>query len=131
MPTLKELEAYFIQYEVRQETIEHDGKSELTQKVYFVEVKNLVDAHGVEFLCPACFNKNAGNCGTHGVICFFRGKVPDSAEPGPGRWDVSGSNLDDLTLSPSVNLDLHTEEYYKQWPNACRWHGFVKNGSAT
>jgi len=71
----------------------------------------LANAQGVLFGCPAC--KGAAS---HSILCWFRGRgVPDSETPGPGRWDVSGTGLDDITLSPSVNV------------NGC-WHGFVRNG---
>lgn len=74
-------------------------------------VDELADAQGVMFLCPLGHD--------HMVDVLFRNRgVPDAATPGPGRWDVSGANLSDLTLSPSVHL-----------PGVgCGWHGWIRNG---
>lgn len=35
-----------------------------------------------------------------------------------------GDSIDDLTLNPSINLDIPGQE------GGCRWHGFVKDGDA-
>jgi hypothetical protein len=83
---------------------------------------DLANAQGVMFLCPKCFGANGGNVGTHRVLSWFRGKgVPDDAKPGPGRWEVEGFGLNDLTLRPSIDLSTS---------GGCDWHGFVTNGSA-
>lgn len=83
-------------------------------------VDTIQEAHGVVFLCPVCFLKNNGPVGTHRVVCWARDRgTPAEAAP-KARWAMSGSCLDDLTLSPSVNL-----------PGGCAWHGFVKNGKVT
>lgn len=81
---------------------------------------NPAEAHGIWFLCPACFATNGGPVGTHGVVCWFRGRVPDSASPGPGRWTIEGSSFENLTLAPSIQL-----------LSGCAWHGFIRNGEAT
>jgi len=79
---------------------------------------DVVNAQGVMFLCPVCFVKNGGPVGTESVLCYFRGRgVPDDAVPGPGRWEAHGTGFDDLSLSPSVNVDNG------------HWHGFVTNGA--
>ena len=76
------------------------------------KVATLAEAEGVLFTCP---------CGSgHAVICWFVGKVPDDLAPGPGRWTPSGTNIDDLTLRPSVHLV----------GAPCGWHGFVRDGAA-
>ena len=74
--------------------------------------------------CALCFQKNGGNGGTHAVICWFKGKVADDVEPGPGRWNPQGTCLDDLTFVPPgpVSVFLTGE--------GCKWHGFVKKGDA-
>jgi len=86
-------------------------------------VDSLAEADGVFFLCPLCFAKNGGAVGTHMVGCWFKGKVPDWIEPGPGRWNPSGSSLDDLTFvgPEAVSVLLRA---------GCQWHGFVRNGDA-
>ena len=85
------------------------------------QVATIAEAHGVDFLCPKCFEANNGAMGTHHVFCWFSGRgVPDSETPGPGRWAVSGTSLADLTLSPSVFLQ-----------SGCCWHGWVRAGEVT
>lgn len=99
-------------------------------------------AQGVRFQCPKCaIGCEAGEedgrrfvRGAHYVQIWFanprNAPVADhEADPGSEshhRWTVAGNSIDDLTLSPSVNLDI---------PNLiavdhCRWHGWVKNGEA-
>jgi hypothetical protein len=83
----------------------------------------MADAAGVMFLCPKCFAANGGKIGTHSVICWFVGKVPDNLDPKPGRWNPSGTGLNDLTfVPPGATSVLLT--------SGCGWHGFVKNGEA-
>jgi hypothetical protein len=88
----------------------------------FCEQDCLHGAQGVMFDCQLCQ--------AHSVLCWFNNpinapKVPDSMEPKPGRWTAIGTNLSDLTLSPSVNLDT---EKVRNNPTACKWHGWVKDG---
>jgi hypothetical protein len=74
------------------------------------------DCDGVQFLCPLCFDRNAGPVGTHMVICW-KPQVPQTISPTPGRWNHQGSGLHDLTLvagSSSIALQ-----------GGCGWHGFV------
>lgn len=93
------------------------------------EQESIDGAQGVMFVCPLCRG--------HRVLCWFKNpikapRVPDNMQPGPGRWEASGTSLDDLTLNPSVNLDVpRTEEQKRLYPNTCLWHGWVKNGDAT
>ena len=83
--------------------------------------EGIVQADGVLFLCPTCFVKNGGPAGTESVLCWFANKphIPADATPGPGRWTATGSSFDDLTLSPSVNVDKE------------HCHGWIKNGEVT
>ena len=76
-------------------------------------VDTMAEANGIWFLCPKCQR--------HGVLCWTP-EVPAGIAPGPGRWKMSGTGFDDLTLHPSVNLDTDG--------TGCRWHGWVKNGEA-
>jgi hypothetical protein len=117
MPTLRELEAKFYCYRLG-EPAEHWPEGQ----PWHVPVNTLAEAHGVCFLCPKCFTENQGPIGTHAVICWFVGKVPDSAMPGPGRWNPSGTSLDDLTfIGPGAYSVALTG-------GGCAWHGFVTNG---
>lgn len=80
--------------------------------VTLTTVATVSEATSVMFDCPACRR--------HSVLVHFRGRVPDDADPG-ARWDVAGTTVEDLTLSPSVDLTGATD---------CGWHGFVQNGEA-
>jgi hypothetical protein len=82
----------------------------------------LPGAEGVTFLCPKCFQQNGGSKGTHSVMVFFEGAdlPPDIGRNGRGetvRWHAAGTGIDDLTLSPSIQL-----------LGGCAWHGIVGNG---
>lgn len=90
------------------------------------DVTTLAEADGIMFLCPACFAKNGGAVGTHSVLVTFANRnVPDdagsrSADGKPTRWAASGTNLDDLVLTPSILLDASQKP-----EDGCHWHGFV------
>lgn len=87
---------------------------------HFRFVATLAEADGVEFLCPKCFQANGGPIGTHAVICWAP-SVPQDTSPTPGRWEMRGTCVDDLTLvagSSSVLLK-----------GGCAAHFFVRNGA--
>lgn len=87
-------------------------------------VDSLAEADGVWFLCPKCYLANGGEIGTHHVLCWFVGKVPDDVAPRPGRWVPSGTGIDDLTfVGPAAASVLLT--------SGCQWHGYIRNGAAT
>jgi len=89
----------------------------------------LAEADGILFLCPKCYAANGGQRpGVHSVICWFRGRVPDDALPGPGRWTPSGTGLDDLTFIPG---DPPRACSVLLTGGGCDWHGFVTNGEAS
>lgn len=85
----------------------------------FKIVESLSEADGIWFLCPKCYADNNGPAGTHHVICWFKGKVPNAVSPGPGRWTPEGIGIADLSLTPSIQL-----------PEPCKWHGFITKGDA-
>lgn len=107
MPRLRDLDGTFLRI-VDDRSFNHD--------VPFAE------AQGVRFLCPKCFATNGGPIGTHSVICWFVG-VPLTMLPGPGRWNPSGTGLDDLTFVPPGAVSVLLT-------SGCGWHGFVRDGSA-
>jgi len=123
---LAELEPQFLRHEEKLEKRMYqtkDGRTEEREELqtYHVYEDELSKAQGIMFLCPECFKKNNGPVGTHSVICWFRDRgVPADAFPLPGRWVVTGTTYEDLTLSPSVLLT-----------DGCRWHGFVTGGMIT
>jgi hypothetical protein len=89
---------------------------------------SLAEAHGIDFLCPKCFQANGGSVGTHHVICWFRDRgVPDDLDPKPGRWTPQGTGYEDLTFVPgdppmAVSVLI---------TSGCNWHGFVQNGEVS
>jgi len=85
-------------------------------------VDTIEEADGVQFLCPKCFKANGGAVGTHSVQCWSP-KVSPTETPGPGRWNLLGTGLHDLTLQAGSSSVLLT--------SGCRWHGFVRNGEVT
>lgn len=106
---LQELRATFLKL------LKPDGSSKM-----FV---SFAEADGIMFLCPKCFVENNGSVGTHSVICWFVGKVPDETNPKPGRWHPFGTGINDLTFGgPGSYSVLLT--------SGCNWHGFIVNGIA-
>lgn len=114
MIKLRELGAKFLKI------IEENGRTILR------EVDTLAEAEGVEFLCPLCFKNNNGPIGTHSIICWFTNKVDDAVTPRPGRWNPSGTSLDDLTFVPPGAISVLLPD-----PDGCKYHGFIRNGEAT
>lgn len=93
-----------------------------TDDTHFQEVGNKDEADGLHFLCPTCFEKNGNSkVGTHSVVCW-EPRVPQSTSPKPGRWEMVGSNFEDLTLvagSSSIQLN----------GSGCNAHFFIRNGN--
>jgi hypothetical protein len=103
------------------DTFEREGPAE-----YIPTVDTLAEADGVWFLCPKCYAANGGPVGTHGVICWFVGKVSDDVDPKPGRWTPTGTCLDDITFVPSEG-----RSHSVLLMGGCGWHGFVVAGAAS
>lgn len=117
----------------------HAGGSRLS------EDETVDKMQGVMFQCPKCAKgKQRGKegrlgfaIGAHYVRVFFANPrnapvAPLEADDNP-RWTMSGSTIDDLTLSPSVNLDIDHDRNGNFIPveqRGCRWHGYVKDGDA-
>jgi hypothetical protein len=86
----------------------------------FQRVDTLAEADGIWFLCPKCFADNKGPVGTHMVCIGFAGRAPagsytQGSNGQDTRWNIAGgTGLDDLVLTPSVQL-----------LGGCNWHGFV------
>jgi hypothetical protein len=94
---------------------------------------SLEGAQGVLFQCPACGVGKPHGCeegrgyieGDHYILVFFsnpRGAAvaPVELDKNP-RWLMTGTSIDDLTLSPSVDCTKG---------GGCSFHGFVQNGDA-
>jgi len=88
-------------------------------RTYRYPVDTLAEAHGISFLCPKCIDHNGH---AHSVVCWFDGRVPDDATPGPGRWNPTGTGYSDLSFVPgakSKSVRLH---------GGCNAHFLVTNG---
>jgi hypothetical protein len=85
---------------------------------YFRDAESFEKAQCIMFLCPHCFRKNGGPVGTHQVLIWFEGRGVDPAYTPKPRWNVKGTGLGDLTVSPSIRV------------HGC-WHGFITNGEVT
>lgn len=94
----------------------------------FERIDTLADADGIIFVCPKCYAELGRREGAHSVICWFRGRVPDTVTPGPGRWTPSGTGLDDLTFVPG---DPPMAVSVLLTGPGCGWHGFVTGGHAS
>lgn len=91
-------------------------------------VDRVSDAQCVMFLCPKCFAEKGSKVGVHSVMCWFHAPgVKPEWTPNPGRWNPSGTSIDDLTfVGPGAfSVQLPSGE------GQCGWHGFVKDGDAT
>ena len=119
MPTLRELEGQFLRY--RQESGEEMFARGVDKPTFFLEhVSALGEAHGIRFICPKSFAVHGGRVGAHSVQVYFAGSpVPShiglNQKGDAVRWNVSGTSLDDLSLSPSI----------QEQDSICGWHGFV------
>ena len=117
---LTELDAQFVRYE------ERDGHK------YIHHVDTLAEAQGVMFLCPKCFKANGGPKGTHQILCWSRSAgASEHAEPRPGRWQMVGTGLDDLTLNGDLAGAPGQGARSVLLLSGCEWHGFVTNGEAS
>lgn len=93
-----------------------------------LEPTQLEHADGIIFLCPKCYAAAGGDKsqGVHSVICWFVGRVPAEASPGPGRWTPKGTGFSDLTFVPAPGHSLVSVAL----TGGCAWHGFIRNGDA-
>lgn len=111
---LTELEPQFMRYESR------DGHE------YTCPVAGLSEAQGLWFLCPKCFQQNGGSVGTHMCDVTFAGRGAldhhgsRNKDGKPTRWNVSGTDFDNLTTTPSIQIE-----------GGCNWHGYITNGEVT
>jgi hypothetical protein len=87
-----------------------------------VDVDAIGQADGIRMLCPKCYDDPPiGPVGTHSLICWSP-TISQDHSPKPGRWNLVGTSIDDLTLvagSSSVLLQ-----------GGCDAHFFVRNGRA-
>jgi hypothetical protein len=120
---LRDLEAYFIKREIRPCYVgapDCPTVSPHTEHEYHVPVDSIAEADGVQLLCPKCVITNSGHVGTHSVICW-RPRVPLDVCPKPGRWEMLGTGIDDLTLHAGSSSIALTG-------GGCAAHFFIENG---
>lgn len=86
----------------------------------FRNVDSLAEADGIRFLCPKCFAAKAGPSGVHSIICWSPA-VPQDTSPKPGRWEMRGTGIDDLTLVAGSSSVLLT--------GGCAAHFYVRDGA--
>lgn len=121
---LTDLDPHFVKREIRPcagHAVEDCGvTSPHTQHEYHVFIDSMDDADGVWFDCPKCFLANGGPVGTHAILCW-RPRVPPGIDPSPGRWELQGTGMADLTLvagSSSIALQ-----------GGCAAHFYIRNGA--
>ena len=96
---------------------------EMCIRTYLPSVPTLAEAQGILINCPKCQNSQA-----HRISIAFAGRgVLDhqatvSSDGRPTRWTVTGTGMDDLTLTPSIDCTSRN-------PNC--WHGFITAGDIT
>lgn len=84
-------------------------------------VDTLAEANGIFFVCPKCFAANDNSrIGVHGIICWDP-SVPQTVSPTPGRWAMSGTGYEDLTLTAGSSSILLTGP-------GCGAHFFIQRG---
>jgi hypothetical protein len=89
---------------------------------HFHYVDTISESDGVIFLCPLCFQNNAGSdIGVHSVLCW-RPNIPQSTSPKPGRWDFQGTGYNDLTLVAGSSSILLTGD------GGCKAHFYIQGG---
>jgi hypothetical protein len=124
---LSTLEPQFLRREERVEQWtrrKEDGTDEEVTgpREYQVYVDTPQEADGITFMCPKCFEQNKGSVGTHWVLCWSP-KVPPDIDPKPGRWNLVGTNYEDLSLVAGSSSVLLT--------SGCEAHFFVQQGNVT
>jgi hypothetical protein len=90
----------------------------------------LSEADGLRFLCPLCYIANNGPVGTHLIICW-KPSVPQTFVPGPGRWDLIGTNFHDLSLvAGSSSILIGNGSNILSEDKCCNAHFHIINGKA-
>lgn len=126
MKTLVELNAKFLQYDLKEHGITLEGLIDLNISVFrTLPVHTPVDrielAHGISFQCPNCFERGEN----HEIVRWSKSlDAPDFADP-TGRWKMVGTNLNDLSM--------YVEQEPKHWLQLtmeCKWDGKVIDGFA-
>lgn len=114
---LRDLEAHFTKYRERAPDPALGESVNQPPICTFERVETLAEADGVRFVCPLCKSRNEW---AHPIFIGFHGRAKPGTyghnkEGKPMLWNVvGGTGLDDLRLSPSIQIQ-----------GGCNWHGFV------
>ena len=82
--------------ELEPEWLRYDGA---TDPVTYRRLMTKVSANGICFVCPKCWIANGRQRpGVHSIHCWAPGVPLDVGLVGPGRWELHGTNFEDLTL---------------------------------
>lgn len=116
---------------------------EISPQGSFRRLPSIEGAQGVLLCSPCCYGVERG---CHYVLVPFTNPrnaapVPAGFQPEP-KWTMTGTCLDDLTISPSVDCTVERPEHVEAhraaglgpgecWPGRRCWHGFITNGEVT
>lgn len=114
---LSDLKPFFVRYEVRppeeNSPVRGPNGEPIPQRLH-VRVATIEEAQGIRFTCP--------RCQSHQVVCWSESRgIGPEVTPGPGRWAMSGTGFDDLTLTGDNGRSSSVD-------CGC-WHGHVTNGA--
>jgi hypothetical protein len=113
---LVELEPTFLKFDRER----NDGSAQ--------RVDSIAEADGIMFVCPQCLKDNRmERPGVHSVICWTP-SVPAGIAPGPGRWNLNGTGLHDLTLTAGSSSILLPRSKNLDGTEYCGAHFFITNG---
>lgn len=83
-----------------------------------------INSDGVRFLCPKCFIENGGAVGTHCIVTWVP-RIPVTPDLiGPGRWEMSGTGVDDVSFSAKPTSSIQLE-------GGCKAHFSITKGEIT
>lgn len=112
-----------------------DGGTNIPAAVISTEERRSRRGIGLMFECPLCVREGKSeverawipvhftNPLDGGPACPSRWKDKEGKDHVSVTWQRSGETLDDLTLSPSINADVHDHGTHRGW------HGHVQGGS--
>ena len=85
----------------------------------FVQIDKRPERDCLMFECPACDNG-------HMIMISWN---PPSLFKSGAIWKKTGTTLEDVTISPSINCDVPWENSKGNMQESnCKFHGWVRNG---
>ena len=87
----------------------------------WLRVVSIQEAEGLLFLCPTCYVQNGNSSvGTHWIMCWSL-NVSQEFTPTPGRWELVGTEL--------VNVSLVANSSSISVTGGCGAHFFITEGT--